>query len=118
MNILQLEVTSRGEWVRLIPSLDGGIFRFDGEGVEALPVTAETLLQSSFKFNSETIFTGTGTQHLIRLRSYVVVLATHVRICTKNKWSHPAVHENFILTVAATLDKVEQHILPYAQNSS
>lgn len=57
-DILQLEVTSRGEWVRLIPSLDGGIFRFDGEGVEALPVTAETLLHSSFKFNTETIFTG------------------------------------------------------------
>lgn len=57
--ILQLEVTSRGEWVRLIPSLDGGIFRFDGEGVEALPVTADTLLHSSFKFNTDTIFTGT-----------------------------------------------------------
>ncbi|XP_045613966.2 eukaryotic translation initiation factor 2-alpha kinase [Procambarus clarkii] len=54
----KLEVTSRGEWVRLIPSLDGGIFRFDGEGVEALPVTADTLLHSSFKFNAETIFTG------------------------------------------------------------
>ncbi|XP_042238217.1 eukaryotic translation initiation factor 2-alpha kinase-like isoform X2 [Homarus americanus] len=54
----KLEVTSRGEWVRLIPSLDGGIFRFDGEGVEALPVTADTLLHSSFKFNTDTIFTG------------------------------------------------------------
>ncbi|XP_045123041.1 eukaryotic translation initiation factor 2-alpha kinase 3-like isoform X2 [Portunus trituberculatus] len=54
----KLEVTSRGEWVRLIPSLDGGIFRFDGEGVEPLPVTADTLLQSSFKFNPDTIFTG------------------------------------------------------------
>ncbi|XP_053629408.2 eukaryotic translation initiation factor 2-alpha kinase 3 isoform X2 [Cherax quadricarinatus] len=54
----KLEVTSRGEWVRLIPSLDGGIFRFDGEGVEALPVTADTLLHSSFKFNADTIFTG------------------------------------------------------------
>lgn len=54
----KLEVTSRGEWVRLIPSLDGGIFRFDGEGVEPLPVTADTLLHSSFKFNPETIFTG------------------------------------------------------------
>lgn len=54
----KLEVTSRGEWVRLIPSLDGGIYRFDGDGVEALPVTAETLLHSSFKFNTDTVFTG------------------------------------------------------------
>ncbi|XP_064118578.1 eukaryotic translation initiation factor 2-alpha kinase 3-like [Macrobrachium nipponense] len=54
----KLEVTSRGEWVRLIPSLDGGIYRCDGDVVEALPVTAETLLHSSFKFNSDTIFTG------------------------------------------------------------
>ncbi|KAG0729798.1 Eukaryotic translation initiation factor 2-alpha kinase [Chionoecetes opilio] len=54
----KLEVTSRGEWVRLIPSLDGGLFRFDGEGVEPLPVTADTLLHSSFKFNPDTIFTG------------------------------------------------------------
>ena len=56
--IFQLEVTSHGEWVRLIPSLDGGIYRFDGEDVEALPVTVDTLLHSSFKFNDDTIFSG------------------------------------------------------------
>lgn len=44
--------------MRLIPSLDGGIYRFDGEGVEALPVTAQNLLHSSFKVNPDTIFTG------------------------------------------------------------
>ncbi|KAK7074813.1 hypothetical protein SK128_001823 [Halocaridina rubra] len=54
----KLEVTSRGEWVRLIPSLDGGIYRFDGDAVEALPISVEALLHSSYKFNSDTIFTG------------------------------------------------------------
>ncbi|RXG72527.1 Eukaryotic translation initiation factor 2-alpha kinase [Armadillidium vulgare] len=54
----KLEVRSRGEWVRLIPSMNGGIYRFDGENVETLPVTADTFLHSSFKFNDDTIFAG------------------------------------------------------------
>jgi len=44
--------------VRLIPSLAGGLYKFDGEAVEPVPLSAETLLRSSFKFADDTVITG------------------------------------------------------------
>ena len=43
---------------RLIPSLDGGLYQCDGDTVEALPFTADTLLSSSFKFTDDTTIVG------------------------------------------------------------
>ena len=45
-------MTNKGKWVKLIPSLAGGLYRFDGATVEAVPLDAETLLRSSFKFDN------------------------------------------------------------------
>lgn len=56
--ISQLELTNQAKWVRLIPSLAGGLYKFDGETVEAVPLSAETLLRSSFKFADNTVITG------------------------------------------------------------
>lgn len=56
--ISQLELTNNAKWVKLIPSLAGGLYKFDGESVEAVPLSAETLLKTSFKFADNTIITG------------------------------------------------------------
>ena len=56
--ISQLELTNNAKWVKLIPSLGGGLYKFDGETIEAVPLSAETLLKTSFKFADNTIFTG------------------------------------------------------------
>ncbi len=56
--ISQMELTNSAQWVRLIPSLAGGLYKFDGETVEGVPLSAETLLESSFKFADNTIITG------------------------------------------------------------
>lgn len=56
--ISQLELTSNAKWVKLIPSLAGGLYKFDGETVEAVPLNAETLLRTSFKFADNTVITG------------------------------------------------------------
>ena len=56
--ISQLEMTSNAKWVKLIPSLAGGLYKFDGSTVEAVPLDAETLLRSSFKFADNTVITG------------------------------------------------------------
>ncbi len=56
--ISQLELTSSAKWVKLIPSLAGGLYKFDGETIEAVPLNAETLLRTSFKFADNTIITG------------------------------------------------------------
>jgi len=48
--ISQMELASNAKWVRLIPSLAGGLYKFDGEVIEPVPLSAEKLLRSSFKF--------------------------------------------------------------------
>lgn len=42
----------------MIPSLSGGIYKFDGDSIEAIPVTAEDLLKSSFKFTDDIVISG------------------------------------------------------------
>ncbi|XP_043242537.1 eukaryotic translation initiation factor 2-alpha kinase-like isoform X1 [Amphibalanus amphitrite] len=56
-----LQLSQQGQWVRLIPALDGRLFSYDGEQVEALPVTADTLLQASYRFADDTVIMG-GSQ--------------------------------------------------------
>lgn len=43
---------------RLIPSLDGGLYQYDGDSIEAVPLTAETLLSSSFKMTEDITMIG------------------------------------------------------------
>lgn len=43
---------------RYIPSLNGGLYRYDGESIEAVPLTADTLLSSTFKLADNTMMIG------------------------------------------------------------
>ncbi len=56
--ISQMELTNNAKLVRLIPSLSGGLYKFDGEVVEPVPLSAEELLRTSFKFADNTVMTG------------------------------------------------------------
>lgn len=56
--ISQMELTNNAKWVRLIPSLAGGLYKFDGHFVEPVPLSAEELLRTSFKFADNTVMTG------------------------------------------------------------
>lgn len=57
-NIHRLELTNNGQFVRMIPSLSGGIYKFDGESIEPIPITSENLLSSSAKFSDDLIISG------------------------------------------------------------
>jgi translation initiation factor 2-alpha kinase 3 len=52
------QLRADGKWFRLVPSLDGTLFRFTGDSVEALPFNADSLLESSFQVADDTIITG------------------------------------------------------------
>lgn len=54
----QIKLTNNGQWVRMIPSLNGGLYKFDGETIEQIPVTADHLLSSSFKFSEDLMISG------------------------------------------------------------
>lgn len=57
-SLSKLEMRNRGQRVRLIPSLDGSLYKFNGETVEPLPLTADFLLKSSFKLGDDMVITG------------------------------------------------------------
>jgi eukaryotic translation initiation factor 2-alpha kinase 3 len=57
-SIHTLELTNNGKMVRMIPSLNGGLYKFDGDSIEAIPITADDLLRSSFKIADDYIIAG------------------------------------------------------------
>lgn len=57
-SIHRLELTNNGQWVRMIPSLTGGLYKFNGESIEAVPVTADNLLRSSFRYSDDLVISG------------------------------------------------------------
>ncbi|XP_060083562.1 eukaryotic translation initiation factor 2-alpha kinase 3-like [Ylistrum balloti] len=57
-SISKLEISRNGMPTRLIPSLDGGLYQYDGESIEAIPMTVETLLSSSNKLSDKMMMVG------------------------------------------------------------
>ncbi|KAK9509499.1 hypothetical protein O3M35_006804 [Rhynocoris fuscipes] len=57
-SIHSLELTNNGQWIRMIPSLNGGLYKFNGEHIEAVPINADNLLKSSFRYSDELIISG------------------------------------------------------------
>ena len=57
-SISKVEMRSRGRWVRLIPSLDGSLYKFDGDSIDPLPVSADSLLHSSYQVSDDLLITG------------------------------------------------------------
>lgn len=52
------QLTNNGQWVRMIPSLSGGLYKFNGEFIEPIPVTADNLLRSSFRYSDDLVISG------------------------------------------------------------
>ncbi|KAK7111067.1 eukaryotic translation initiation factor 2-alpha kinase 3-like [Littorina saxatilis] len=57
-SISNIQVTKDGVPTRLIPSLDGGLYEFNGEEVKEMPMTAETLLSSSIRLSDNYVMVG------------------------------------------------------------
>lgn len=57
-SIHRLELTNNGQFVRMIPSLSGGIYKFDGESIDPIPITTDNLLSSSAKFSDDLVISG------------------------------------------------------------
>jgi len=56
--ISNMDLDNRGYFVKLIPSLTGRLYKFDGEVVEQIPMDVDTLLGSSQKMQENIVITG------------------------------------------------------------
>jgi len=57
-SISKVELSSQGKLVRLIPSLEGGLYKFDGEAIEPIPITADSLLHGNYQSADDLLITG------------------------------------------------------------
>lgn len=53
LTVVLCQITNGGLKKRLVPSLDGSLYQVDSSGIEAVPITADFLLSSSFKFSED-----------------------------------------------------------------
>ncbi|KAK2142502.1 hypothetical protein LSH36_947g01029 [Paralvinella palmiformis] len=57
-SISNLEINRDGSPLRLIPSLDGGLYQYDGSGIEPVPLAADLLLSNSFRISHDSTVVG------------------------------------------------------------
>ncbi|RUS80172.1 hypothetical protein EGW08_012061 [Elysia chlorotica] len=57
-SLSSMEMVRNGKKMRLIPSLDGALYQYDGEKVEAIPMSAETLLSSTYRLSDDSMVVG------------------------------------------------------------
>ncbi|KAL1492916.1 hypothetical protein ABEB36_011082 [Hypothenemus hampei] len=57
-NIHKLELTNNGEWIKIIPSLTGNLYKFDGNTIDPTSISADKLLKSSFRYSDDMVFAG------------------------------------------------------------
>lgn len=57
-SISKLEIMRNGVSSRLIPSLDGGLYHMDDDAVEPVPLAADVMLSSSFRFTDDSMVIG------------------------------------------------------------
>ncbi|XP_066247464.1 eukaryotic translation initiation factor 2-alpha kinase [Euwallacea similis] len=84
-NIHKLELTNNGEWIRIIPSLTGTLYKFDGSTIDPISISAETLLRSSFRYSDDLVIAGG-----IEVRTYGVGFNSGKVLyeCTQSKCSN------------------------------
>ncbi|XP_029160383.1 eukaryotic translation initiation factor 2-alpha kinase [Nylanderia fulva] len=80
------ELNNNGQWIRLIPSLNGGLYKFDGETLESVPLSTDQLLYSSFHYSNDLVFSGGKTLHTYRVSASTgkLLYACHVAECRNN----------------------------------
>lgn len=45
--------------MRIIPSLAGNLYKFNGDTIDPIPVTADNLLTASFQYSDDLVIVGT-----------------------------------------------------------
>ncbi|CAG0921203.1 unnamed protein product [Notodromas monacha] len=98
-SISDMNLSEEGRDFRVVPSLDGTLFRFTGSSVEALPFSANSLLENSFLVADHTVITG-GKE----VRTYGIGLSTgrlhyvcSLRGCNKFDSSKPIAEDILVV---------------------
>jgi eukaryotic translation initiation factor 2-alpha kinase 3 len=79
-------LTSNGQYVRMIPSLSGNLYKFDGKFVEPVPINANHLLKNSFRYSEDLVISG-GRETMtygVDLESGNIIYECTLKGCDRN----------------------------------
>ncbi|XP_059472098.1 eukaryotic translation initiation factor 2-alpha kinase [Neocloeon triangulifer] len=85
-SIHRLELTSNGQYVRMIPSLSGNLYKFDGKYIEPVPINANHLLRNSFRYSEDLVISG-GRETMtygLDMNSGRVIYECTIKGCDRN----------------------------------
>lgn len=60
--------------MRLVPSLSGSLYRFCGDALEPLPLSADQLLSSSHKYSDDLVVAGNILAKSILILNYILLI--------------------------------------------
>ncbi|CAK8681570.1 unnamed protein product [Clavelina lepadiformis] len=111
-SVTRLLYKDGGKVIRLIPSLHGGLFKFDGESLESVSFDADQLVSSSFKLASEEALVGGKTTRMDGLDLWTgkTLYSCSTTGCTEQ---HSVYESNDVLIV-----KRQQHTIRSIENRS
>lgn len=100
---LKFQLTNSGKWIRIIPSLTGSLYKFDGKSIDPISISADSLLRSSFKYSDDLVIAG-GLEvrtYGIGMRTGTVYYTCSTLNCINTTNSGPDV-ENILLLERST----------------
>ncbi|XP_023320471.1 eukaryotic translation initiation factor 2-alpha kinase isoform X2 [Eurytemora carolleeae] len=104
--ISNMDLDNRGHFVKLIPSLTGRLYKFNGDVVEPIPMDVDSLLGSSLKMQENMVVTG-GKES----RTYGILLDTGEILyeCSMNECTNFQQTSKEILVVQRNTQTVRAH---------
>lgn len=79
------QLNNNGQLIRIIPSLTGSLYKFDGQNIDSIPINADNLLKSSFLYSDDLVLAGKYFNKTILASIFIIFLFRWQR--TKNLWS-------------------------------
>lgn len=61
-----LQLTNNGQWMRIIPSLTGSLYKFNGDTIDEIPITADSLLTASFRYLDGLVIAGIQLLYILQ----------------------------------------------------
>ncbi|KAL6422966.1 hypothetical protein ACFW04_010458 [Cataglyphis niger] len=111
-SIHNIELNDNGQLVRFIPSLSGGLYKFDGNILESLPISTDRLLYSSFHYSDDLDFSGGKNLHTYGVSSNTgrILYECKVKECKNTDLKGHIEHDVLIIRrLQQTIRAIEAH---------
>ncbi|XP_072750618.1 eukaryotic translation initiation factor 2-alpha kinase [Anoplolepis gracilipes] len=114
-SIHNINLRDNGQAVRFIPSLNGGLYKFDGETLESVPISTDEFLYSSFRYSDNLEFSGGKNLHIYGVSASTgrILYECKVKECKNNTVEE---HLEYDILVIRRFQQTVRAIEPHTGN--